>query len=169
MRLAIATVCGLGLIPGAPGTWGSLPPLALAIAFAWSGCSPAILFGSLLLLAIIASLATLALAPWYTSHFGKEDAPQVVCDEVAGQSIALLGMAWLAPGDQVWPWVGLALLAFVLFRVFDVLKPGFIGSSQRLPGGLGVLVDDLLAGLAAGGVVFIATPGLLSLLHGPGS
>jgi phosphatidylglycerophosphatase A len=135
----------------------------LAIALAWSGCAPAITFGALLFLAIIASLATLILAPWYTAHFKSEDPPQVVCDEVAGQSLALLGMTWLAPGGHMWSWVLLALLAFALFRVLDVLKPGLIGRSQRLPDGLGVLADDVLAGVVAGGVVLIAGSVLSSL------
>ena len=59
------------------------------------------------------------LAPWYEAHFGQKDPGQVVSDEVAGQSIALLGMAWLEPSNQVSPaiWIGLALYAFALFLV----------------------------------------------------
>jgi phosphatidylglycerophosphatase A len=101
---------------------------------------------------------TIAFATWYKHYFGKKDPPQVVCDEWAGQSIALLGMAWIEPENHVTleTWIALAILAFILFRVFDIWKPSLINTIQQLPKGWGVLSDDILAGIAAGILVSVA-------------
>jgi phosphatidylglycerophosphatase A len=72
------------------------------------------------------------------------DPNEVVIDEIAGQAIALAGLHIAFPGPAPWPGV---LAAFALFRLLDVTKPGPIGALERLPGGLGIMADDLLAGL----------------------
>jgi phosphatidylglycerophosphatase A len=148
---------GVGLLPKAPGTWGSLFPLIILLALGHFGASPLVNIISLLGIVVLSSLVTITLAPWYTNYFGKQDPSQVVCDEWAGQSIALLGMAWLVPETHVSPetWIGLAIVSFVLFRLFDIWKPAFIGIAEKLSGGWGVLFDDILAGIAAGILVFI--------------
>ena len=74
-------------------------------------------------------------------------------DEVAGQSIALLPVYALVPADAVVLRVGTVLLAFFLFRILDVWKPGPIGWLERLPGGFGIMADDLLGGAIAAAVV----------------
>ena len=158
IKLMASTCWGLGLLPKAPGTWGSLFPLAIVL---WCGH-----FGivypwlPIILLCLIAtgSLATISLFPFYSEHFGRHDPPQVVSDEVAGQSIALVMMSWLIPETHVSTaqWIGLAVGAFVLFRFFDIVKPGVINRSQGVCGGRGVLMDDILAGMIAGGLVLIA-------------
>ena len=71
-------------------------------------------------------------------------------DEVAGQSIALLPVYALVPPEATLLRVGAVLLAFGLFRVLDVWKPGPIGALERLPGGWGVMMDDVLGGALAG-------------------
>jgi len=147
-RRSIVTAGGLGLLRPAPGTWGSLPPAVLI------GCmtpwSPAAAYATLGVLLVAGSVASVVLASWYATDFGREDPGEVVCDEVAGMSLCLLLLPW---GDAsplgVW---GLAGLGWAAFRVFDILKPPPIGLSQALPGGWGVLVDDLLAGMAAAAV-----------------
>ena len=78
--------------------------------------------------------------------FGRHDPPAVVSDELAGQSIALLGAA--GPLDVLW--------AFLAFRLFDTLKPWPISRLEKLPGGTGILLDDLAAGVAALLVVLAA-------------
>ena len=95
---------------------------------------------------------------------GVEDPPEAVIDEVAGQWIALLPVAFGAWSNGVadgalWPgWVA----SFLLFRLFDVWKPGPVGWADRRPGASGVLLDDLVAGLlAALGVALLA-----GLAHG---
>ena len=67
-------------------------------------------------------------------------------------------MSWLIPETHVSTaqWIGLAVGAFVLFRFFDIVKPGVINRSQGVSGGRGVLMDDILAGMIAGGLVLIA-------------
>jgi phosphatidylglycerophosphatase A len=104
-------------------------------------------------------LATISLYPFYSKHFGNNDPPQVVSDEVAGQSIALLAMAWIVPETDlsVPVWIGLAAFAFVLFRFFDIVKLGVIDRAQSLQNGWGVLMDDILAGIVAGGFILLAT------------
>ena len=156
IKLLASTCCGLGLLPKAPGTWGSLFPLVVVL-----GCGHFDLVTpwlTLILLCLLASstAATITLHDWYQQRFGDKDPAQVVSDEVAGQSIALLGMAWLEPAHPI-IWISLAFTAFVLFRVLDIWKPTFIGRSQQLKGGVGVLMDDVYAGLVAGVLVLAIT------------
>ncbi|MDP7008980.1 MAG: phosphatidylglycerophosphatase A [Phycisphaerales bacterium] len=149
---------GLGLLPKAPGTWGSLKPVFAVLVLGHFGSPPALTISILLVVVLVSSYITVNLAKWYETYFGRKDPPQVVCDEAAGQSIALLGMAWLEPHNHVSPqiWVSLAILAFMLFRFFDIVKPGPINAAQSLPNGWGVLMDDVFAGIAAGCIVFFA-------------
>jgi phosphatidylglycerophosphatase A len=149
-RLLLATAGGLGLLKPAPGTWGSLPPVAVAVALTPLGW-PAVLIG-LAVLFVASSIACIGLAGWYEKHFGRADPGQVVCDEVAGMSLCLLLLPWHDPDWR--DALVQAGLAFLLFRLFDIFKPPPIDQSQRLPGGWGVLIDDLLAGIAAAGVLW---------------
>ena len=82
----------------------------------------------------------------YEAHSGKKDASEVVIDELAGQWIALL----VVPLDWRW-W----LAAFVLFRLFDIVKPGLVRMAERLPGGLGVMADDVVAGVLAAALLLV--------------
>lgn len=139
LRLAIATGLGTGYSPLVPGTVGSLPGLALAWV-AWA------LAGSVGL--AIATLAVIALGFWAAEggarHFGGRDPRPVVVDEVAGQMVTLL---WIAPTPAA---LG---LGFVAFRIFDVWKPYPAGRLESLPGGSGIMADDLMAGIYANLVV----------------
>ena len=140
----LVTWGGSGLSPKAPGTVGSLAALPFAAALVWA-VGP--LWGPWVLAA--ASLAVFFLGWWasslYIAHTGGEDPKDVVIDEVAGQWLALVPAAL----DPV-----LFALAFGMFRVFDILKPWPIGwADRRLPGGLGIMADDMLAGLGAAMVV----------------
>lgn len=131
--LAIATAGGVGLIPAAPGSFGALVGLALWVALA--------------ALALPASLALwaglLALAIWSSGRaqqvFGEDDG-RIVIDEVVGQLTALL----LLPVR-----LEVGLLGFALFRLFDIWKPAPIRVFESLPGGAGVVADDIAAGVAA--------------------
>lgn len=139
LAVMLATVGGVGYVPVASGTVGSLvalpllPPLA-----ALRGHSP---------LAYAAVLVALvAVAVWSAGRaeavFGGHDHSRIVIDEVAGLVVA----GAFLPGT----W-GAAALAFVLFRAFDVLKPFPAGRIDgRVKGGLGVVGDDLVAGVYAG-------------------
>ena len=163
MKRLLCTSFGLGLLPKAPGTWGSLLPLVIVLGCGHFGIVHGWLIGILFALVIVSSIVTVQLSPWYAEYFGKKDPPQVVSDEVAGQSIALLAMAWLEPSNHVssTAWIGLAVFAFALFRLFDIWKPVIIDKSQHLHAGWGVLMDDILAGIVSGTIVYLATTQLI--------
>jgi phosphatidylglycerophosphatase A len=147
VRKAVLSLFGVGLLPGPSGTWASLVT-AGTLAAAHAGTpSPS----SLVNLAVLAFgvVATLALAGSVSGGDGHGDPGWVVTDEVAGQALAL-GIAGASGRGDAWI---AAVAAFVAFRVLDVAKPGPVGAAERLPGGLGVLADDLVAGALAGGAV----------------
>ena len=132
----LATWFGVGLLPKAPGTWGSLAALPLAWAL-HAAAGPAGLAAGLILV-VIAGL-------WSASVFvrasGEADCQRIVIDEVAGQWLALLA----TPPDVLAYVVG-----FALFRIADVFKPWPVSWAERtFKGGLGVMLDDLVAGAYA--------------------
>lgn len=136
----------------APGTWGSLAACALGYAIVlFAG------FSGLFLAAVLASFSGIWASQRYSDITQTSDASQVVIDEFAGQWIALLPVAFLAPEN----WLAWAA-AFGLFRLFDIVKPGPIGMlDRRIKGGLGIMVDDILAGAVAaallyGGLFYVA-------------
>lgn len=135
LALLVATGFGAGYGPVAPGTWGSLPGLALA----WGltrACGPwAVAAGASLIAAVGVWAAGRA-----ESLIGEKDPGRVVVDEIAGQMVTL---CFLPP-------TGSALVAgFLLFRALDVLKPWPARRLEGLPGGSGIMADDLMAGLYA--------------------
>ncbi len=155
-RLAdlIATVCGVGYLRPAPGTWGSLAALPLGWLVHVIGGFP------LLLIAIAATfLAGLWATRIMTRNSADHDPSEIVIDEVAGQLIALAPLSyatWSMDLDitRLWPgWVG----AFLLFRLFDIGKPWLVGWADRRGDPLGVMLDDVIAGVfAALGVMLLA-------------
>ncbi|WP_112323782.1 phosphatidylglycerophosphatase A family protein [Oceanibium sediminis] len=143
----------VGLIPVAPGTFGSLAALPVGYGLHVLGGFP---------LLLIATVLVFVLGTWATAEFTRgaenSDPSEVVIDEVAGQWIALLPLSaglWFAgaaPTLFPWPgWVG----AFVLFRLFDILKPGPVGWADRLHSPLGVMLDDVIAGAMAAVLIVI--------------
>ncbi|MEX1212772.1 MAG: phosphatidylglycerophosphatase A [Balneolaceae bacterium] len=151
IQRSIATLGGIGLLPKAPGTWGSLATVLVlwpvAIQFAANGLWIAILGGSVL------SIWTTKAA---VDRWG-EDPPQMVIDEWAGQAIPLLGLPLTGSAQPDLLWL---LGAFALFRLFDITKPFGADEAQQLPSGFGILADDLLAGFYA----WICLQGILWLL-----
>lgn len=138
----LATWFGSGLINPAPGTWGTLAALPFGCALLWLDNTP-------ILLAAIAFVTALGL--WSASVMEKQtglhDDKRIVIDEVAGQWIALIP-ATLNPLS--------ILLAFALFRLFDILKPWPISvADKRIKGSLGVMLDDIIAGAIAGFLVLL--------------
>ena len=142
----VASVLGAGYLRPAPGTWGSAAALPLAWALHAAG-GPAAL--------AVATAAAVALGWWATAReLAATDDPDpswIVIDEVAGMWIALLPVSAGATraGVEVtalWPgWV----TAFLAFRLLDIWKPGPVGWADRRGGALGVMLDDILAGLFA--------------------
>jgi len=147
----LTTSFGIGRVPVAPGTFGSLPAVAVYIALQY--LAPGATIWGLLALAAVFSWICVRYSPSVVVNCGRKDPGFIVADEVAGQSLALIGAALAAP-ESIWI---SAALGFVLFRLFDVSKPFPCKRLEKLPGGIGILADDLMAGLYAGiaAVVFI--------------
>lgn len=140
----VATFFGAGLGKPGPGTWGSVAAVLLWAAFAWGlHPSPITLFLVLLGGIVISVAVGVPAATIAARESGREDPGFVVIDEVAGQWIALLG----CPAD----WKH-ALMALILFRLFDITKPFPARQLERLPAGWGIVFDDVAAGLYAWGV-----------------
>jgi phosphatidylglycerophosphatase A len=156
MKLAtiIGTVFGVGYIRPAPGTWGSLVALPWAWLLHVLGGFPFLLLGV---------IAAFLKGWWATSKMTEgsddHDPSEIVIDEVVGQWIALLPLSYAAwsndiPVHVMWPgWIA----AFALFRLFDIWKPWIIGWADRRGDALGVMLDDVIAGVfAAIGVMALA-------------
>jgi len=144
LAVAIATWFGCGYFPWGPGTIGALAGLLIAMALHF--CLGA---GRLALLA--ATLVLLAPAIWASTNaariVAKSDPGIVVVDEVLGQWTTLLGAA-------VFNWKAL-LAGFILFRVFDIWKPWPVREFEKLPGGTGIVADDLAAGIYGALILYI--------------
>jgi phosphatidylglycerophosphatase A len=129
----LATWFGCGLMPRAPGTFGTLGAIPLAIGFAMLGPMP------YLVATLVFAIAAIFVAHFYEALTGHHDDQAVVIDEVAGY---LVTMAWV---PMTW---GYILAGFLLFRLFDVWKPYPISYvDKHIGGGVGCVGDDLLAGI----------------------
>ena len=143
LALSIAT-CGVGYLPVAPGTFGSLVGVGIFWLLARAN-TPVI---------IVAILAVIIAGIWAGSRVeqvsGRKDPGKVVVDEVAGQMIALFPVALFARWS-----IGAVILSFILFRFFDIVKPYPANRLQDLDGGMGIMFDDLVAGVYGAVVVSI--------------
>ena len=135
----LATGFGSGLAPFAPGTMGTLVGVVICLL-----CLP--LPWPMRLLIVIALLAlSIYVAGRAEKIYQKKDDQRIVIDEIIGFQITMLPVAIT---------ILHLCVGFVLFRVFDILKPFPIGNLQRLPGGWGVVIDDGAAGIYAGVILF---------------
>jgi phosphatidylglycerophosphatase A len=150
----IGTVAGVGYLRPAPGTWGSLAALPLAFGLHLLGGFP---------LLALATLVVCIAGYWATAEMTRgqanHDPSEIVIDEVVGQWLAIWAISYPAWAHGIaisalWPgWVA----AFALFRLFDIWKPGPVGWADRKTGPMGVMLDDVIAGiLAALGVAALA-------------
>src|SRR5712691_9149760 len=168
LALAIAT-CGVGYFPIAPGTMGSLVGVGIFVKLqpvifdfyqtylwhhggdddAWRLFGLSLFWTSVLMILVIAlSLIGIWAASRAERLFGKKDPKQVVIDEVVGQLVTFV---------FVFHSIGLIgiIIGFVLFRAFDIIKPYPIRRVEGLHGGLGIVGDDIVAGLYAGTVLLV--------------
>ena len=150
---AIATCFGIGNLPAAPGTWASAAAIPLAWALHAAGGFWAL---------GLATVALTLLGYWATARTleGRaEDPAEVVIDEVVGMLIALwplsIGLSHMGAEWHVWPWPGW-VLGFLLFRFFDIVKPPPVSWADRMPGPLGVMLDDIVAGVLTAAITVIA-------------
>ena len=138
----IATWLYSGKSPKAPGTCGSLATLPFVFALAYFyGIYAVIAF------AVIISVIGIPVAGKYAQALNIKDPGQIVIDEVAGQTIALI-----FAGTNLY----LFAIGFALFRLFDISKPWLVGwADTKLSGGLGIMLDDIFAGIFAGILILL--------------
>jgi len=126
---------GAGCSPKAPGTMGTLVAVAIYLPLSY------LPIWAYLLVTLIVTFAGIWICGWSARQLGVHDHPGIVWDEIAGYLVTMLA----APVGLVWLLVG-----FVLFRFFDILKPWPISwLDRRVGGGLGIMLDDVAAGIAA--------------------
>jgi len=133
----VATFFYLGKLPFAPGSWGSLGALLLWLLFP---VTFSFHLSALIILFVLGVYSSNKIA----KHLGDDDPSEVVIDEVVGMGISL----FMLPHS-----FGLYILAFFLFRIIDIFKPLFISRIQDLPGGWGIMLDDVMAGLLTCAIV----------------
>jgi phosphatidylglycerophosphatase A len=158
-----ATGLGVGFAPIAPGTAGS----ALALALAWIAVTaltshmPSVVAGvGLLTSGLLVAAAAVPLTARVAEVLGSKDPGCIVLDEIAGQLLASAVVplfSYPSPRAAAGAWAA----SFFAFRLFDVWKPGPIRSWQDLPGGWGIVVDDLAAGVLAAGTTAAVIPFLV--------
>ena len=151
-RKFFLTVGFSGLSPKAPGTAGSFVSLIIGL-FLLEFLHPSTLF----LLALLITVIAIKQIDIYEKEVGIHDGKEIVIDELAGMWITL-AICGINSSNILF----MAPIAFIFFRLFDIWKPSFIGKIDRdVKGGLGVIGDDVLAGIAAG----IATAGVYQLIE----
>ena len=152
LRKFFLTVGFSGLSPKAPGTVGSFVSLIIGLFL--------LLFlhvSTLFLLSLLVTVIAIKQIDIYEKEVGAHDSSEIVIDELAGMWIALS-----ICGINNSNFVIMAVLAFVFFRIFDIWKPSIIGKIDRdVKGGLGVMGDDVIAGIVAG----IASAGVYQLIE----
>jgi phosphatidylglycerophosphatase A len=146
VSLALATAFGLGYLPKAPGTFGSLGGVAISaglVSFISLNIVPFELIPYLkFTVVLLVAIFGVAVANRAAAFAGQEDPQFVVIDEVSGQMITYF-LAFTVLNWKSW------LLGFILFRVFDIWKPFPARQAESLPGGLGIMADDWIAGIYA--------------------
>lgn len=148
--LALSTF-GLGFLRPAAGTWGSMPPPALAALFVLLGASPAWHYASMTAIFFLCSAACVIWGKYAETRFGRKDAAEVVADETAAVALALAAASpAILYADSLWPALVFITLVFFAFRFFDIIKLWPANKLEKLPYGWGVLMDDLAAAIYAG-------------------
>ncbi|MBN2398720.1 MAG: phosphatidylglycerophosphatase A [Candidatus Aminicenantes bacterium] len=140
LAILIATFFGVGRIRIAPGTWTSLI-VTLIVYFIFPALPP---FSLLAMVTVFVFVIGIPAAAACEKHFQKKDPRQCVIDEVAGQLVCF----WFLPHT-----IAYYAAAFLLFRFFDILKPFPIKTSEQIPHGIGIMLDDVLAGFYALGIL----------------
>ena len=156
MKRLLTSCFGLGLLPLAPGTWGSLPPVIIFTVMSQLGVSAGPISIVMAVLVLAGSIICVQFAPAIIAATGKDDPRQVVADELAGQALTFLPVPFFLTADiTAWKICITAALGFFLFRIFDIAKPWPIRKLEKLPKGWGILADDLLAAVFAAIVLLV--------------
>ena len=136
----VATLGGLGLVPLAPGTVASL--IAVVAYFLLYQINPYVPLWVLIFLIPVAVWG----AGKYEASVNRQDPPEIVVDEWVGQFICFIGIE---------PSPGALVAGFFLFRIFDIIKLPPVRRLERLPGGVGVVADDVAAGIIGWAILFV--------------
>ena len=156
MKKILTSCFGLGLLPLAPGTWGSLPPLFIFAAMSHFGIAAVPTAIVMAVLVLFGSIVCVKFAPAAIAATGKDDPGEVVADELAGQALTFILIPFFFTADSTtWHICITTALGFLLFRIFDITKPWPIRKLEKLPKGWGILADDLLAGVFAAVVLLL--------------
>ena len=166
-RLA-ASCFGLGWLPLAPGTWGSLPTTIVFTVMCYFQAPTPLILAVMTAMALIGIIVCVKFTPFVTAATGDEDPSEIVADEFAGQAITFLFIPFLGMDLlSARHFLTTAAAGFFLFRAFDTLKPWPSNKLEKLPKGWGVLADDLMAGVYAGvSLIICARLGWLEYLSG---
>lgn len=170
----VATGLGSGRLRPAPGTWGSLAGLGAWCLFAWplmtwvcpeTRLGRAIMEGAFLLAIGLMAWLSVRASDLVVRETVRDDPGYIVADEWVGMWVTLWPLRWEAhrlfvPGD--WRWVLLLAVPFLVFRALDIWKPWPVHQIQDLPGGQGIVADDLVAGLYGLPIVVIVTPWIIA-------
>ena len=148
MSHLIATFFYIGHLRPAPGTWGSLAALLLGYVIVQTAGVFGLCMG-IMITCIMGWWATAAQTKGKDDH----DPSEIVIDEVAGQWIAILPIAMWPHAYEIsiWYW----FLAFAGFRMFDIIKPGLVGWADRQVSPIGVMLDDIIAGLMTAAAIIL--------------
>jgi phosphatidylglycerophosphatase A len=157
VKRLLSSCFGLGWLPLAPGSWGSLPPAVIFGLIYYFGGPAMFVFVVMTVLLVAGSVVCIMFSDIAVAATGKRDPREVVSDEVAGQSLTLLAVPLVidaaVSNRQI---IGIVALGFFLFRLFDTIKPWPSYRLENLPGGVGILADDLMAGVYAGVALVMA-------------
>ena len=144
LKRMLLTGFGLGFLPVAPGTWGSLPPAIIFALMRYLELSAVLIAIVMVIFVLAGSFVCIRFSGGLATELGKKDPGQIVADEFAGQAVVFLILPVISSGIVV-----TAIAGFLLFRLFDIIKPWPIKKLEKLPNGWGILCDDLLAGIYA--------------------
>ncbi len=152
MKRLLLSCFGLGWMPIAPGTWGSLPPAGIFALLCYLGASAETISVVMGVCVVVGSVVCVLLADASIEACGKKDPGEVVVDEFAGQAVTFIAAGFITGV----PFLVIAAAGFLFFRLFDIVKPWPAKSLEKLPRGWGILADDLMAGVYAGVLLHIA-------------
>ena len=156
MKRLLTSCFGLGWLPIAPGSWGSLPSAIIFGLVYYLGGSGVLAASLMVALIVAGSVVCVKFSHVAVAATGNEDPNEVVADEVAGQALTFLAMPLMmadVSGRQI---VSIVALGYFLVRLIDTVKPWPSYRLEELPAGWGILADDLMAGVYAGIALFVS-------------
>jgi len=161
MKRLLTSCFGLGLLGGAPGTFGSVPPVVLFMALSYLDAAGWVIALVMLALALGGSAVCVLYSPPIIQAAGTADPREIVADEFAGQAVTFMAVLFFDFSNICTT----AALGFLLFRLLDIVKPWPIKKAEKLPKGWGILADDLAAGLiGAVSLIVLAKIGAINYL-----